>query len=165
MPSTRVLLLGVGNEWASDDGVGPEVARQVQAWLESATNEDVLPTTIEFCIAPQPDLTWLDRIGQAQRLIIVDAVVSAAHPAGTIHRQTWKEAALGEKDLARASSHGFGVRELLRMAEALGRLPDQVDLWGVEAASLAPGRGLSQPVARAAARIAQEIQESLTTRQ
>ncbi|HEY80034.1 MAG TPA: hydrogenase maturation protease [Caldilineae bacterium] len=141
-----LLILGIGNAWASDDGVGPEVVRRVQAWwngLErNATGE------VGFVIMAQPDLSLIDLMADCDQLIIVDGVMSGAKP-GTWHRQVWRAGMLGEKGLARASSHGFGVKELLEMAEALGTLPARVELWGIEIALIAPGQGLSPEVAGA----------------
>ncbi len=152
------LLLGIGNEWASDDGVGPEVVRRVKVWWEglerNATGE------VGFVIMAQPDLALLDLLADCDRVIIVDAVRSGARP-GTLHRQAWEAGMLGDRGVERASSHGFGVRELLDMARALGKLPPRVELWGVEAASTAPGRGLTPRVDEAVESTAQALAEYL----
>ncbi len=137
------LIVGIGNEWASDDGVGPEVVRRLQGrWQKKGREPD---TKVEFSILAQPDLSLLDRIAGYANLIVVDAVVSG-QPPGTVHREMWEPGMLAARGVQRASSHGFGVRELLEMAAVMGKLPGRVELWGIELASTEPGQGLSVAV-------------------
>ncbi len=115
---------------------------------------------VGFVIMAQPDLSLLDLLADSEHVIIVDAVMSGAAP-GTLHRQVWEAGTLGDRGVERASSHGFGVRELLAMARALGKLPPRVELWGVEAASTAPGQGLSPQVAQAVDHVVEELETRL----
>ncbi len=140
------LILGIGNEWASDDGVGPEVVRRLQGRWKQGGRESA--EKVEFSILAQPDLSLLDRIAGCAYLIVVDAVV-AGQPPGTLHREMWEPGVLAARGVQRASSHGFGVRELLEMAAVMGKLPERVELWGIEIASTEPGQGLSPEVAGA----------------
>jgi hypothetical protein len=55
--------------------------------------------------------------------------------------ETWESGMLAARGVQRASSHGFGVRELLEMAEVMGKLPARVELWGIEIASTEAGQG------------------------
>ena len=143
----HTLILGIGNEWARDDGVGPEVVRRVQqSWLARGSNAT---REVGFVAMARPDLSLLDLMAETDYLVIVDAVVSGAEP-GTLHWQLWKMGVAASRGVERASSHGFGVEELLQMARALGKLPERVELWGIEIACTAPGRGLTPAVARAA---------------
>ena len=108
----------------------------------------------------RPDLSLLDMMAHCQRLIIVDAVMSRAAP-GTLHRREWRADAVESRGVERASSHGFGVGELLSMAAALDRLPPRVELWGIEIASTASGPGLTPAVERGVANAAAALQEEL----
>ncbi len=160
-PTHCTLLLGIGNAWASDDGVGPEVVRRVQAWWEGLEGLERNATgEVGFVIMAQPDLSLIDLMADCDRLIVVDGVMSGARP-GTLHRQVWEAGMLGGKGVERASSHGFGVKELLEMARALGKLPARVELWGVEIASTAPGRGLSPEVAGAVDDVVRALEDWL----
>jgi hydrogenase maturation protease len=152
------LILGIGNEWASDDGVGPEVVRRVQKWWEAHGSK--ASSEVGFRIMARPDLSLLDLMAETDHLIIVDAVVSDALP-GALHRQPWKAEALASRGVERASSHGFGVGELLQMAASLGKLPDEVELWGIEIASTEPGQGLSPQVTAAIPDIINKLKTDL----
>ena len=140
------LVLGIGNEWSADDGAGPEVVRRVRSqWQHQGRGAD---QQVEFTVMARPDLSLLDRIAGYSHLIVVDAIVSHS-PPGTIHREIWEPGALAARGVQRASSHGFGVRELLEMAAVMDKLPENVELWGIEIASTEPGQGLSREVAEA----------------
>ena len=149
----RLCVVGIGNRWASDDGVGPEVVRRLQ--------DEVPPDRpVTFATLPQADLALLELMDRCDRLILVDAVVSGA-PPGTVHRERWRPGLLEGRGVERASSHGLGLREVLALAASLGRLPAQVGLWGVEIVSTAPGEGLSPAVAAALPAIVARLRREL----
>ena len=140
----RVLVVGIGNPWASDDGVGAEVIRQFQNRL--LAEPDTAQSSIEMLPLDQPGFDLLDFVDGCGLLIIVDAVSTGAVP-GTLHRVEWRSGVAQDRGVERVSSHGLGVREVLDLAAALGRLPHRVELWGIEAGSTAPGANLSPAVA------------------
>ena len=51
------------------------------------------------------------------------------------------------------STHGVGVCDALRLAERLGRLPDAVEIFGIEVAECEPGREICLEVLRAVAEL------------
>lgn len=141
-----ILIAGIGNPWASDDGIGGEVVRRLQERL--ATEPLAGRPAVRLLALTQPDVALIDAMGDCERLLVVDAVRSAA-PPGTLHRVTWTPGSVEDRSVARASSHGLGVREVLELAAAMDRLPAHVELWGIEIASTGPGQGLSPAVAAA----------------
>ncbi len=158
----NTLILGIGNEWASDDGVGPEVVRRLQGRMQDPGG---IPETggaqavaVDFRILAQPDLLLLDLLPGYTDLLVVDAVVSGS-PPGTIHHEKWQPGALAARGVERASSHGFGVRELLEMAAVLGKLPARVELVGIEIASTEPGQGLSPEVKEAVDELVERLKK------
>jgi hydrogenase maturation protease len=139
------LVAGIGNPWASDDGVGQEVVRRLEA-LAQTLDSDLVPA--RFVTMAQPNTALLDALGGYDTAIVVDAVTSGAAP-GTMHRLQWQPGVLMGRGAERTSSHGFGVGELLDLAAALERLPAKVVLWGIEIGTREPGQGLSPAVAAA----------------
>jgi hydrogenase maturation protease len=55
------------------------------------------------------------------------------------------------------SSHGLGLAEAVELARALGRLPDQMMVLGVEVGSVETGAGLGPAVEDAAEAIVTEL--------
>lgn len=137
----QIHVVGIGNEWAGDDGVGPVIVRRIQAAYERRYQQN-LPQPVTFTTLAGLPLDLLESSQPDDVLIIVDAVISGA-PPGTIHQVDWQPGCLEAQGQERASSHGLGVRESLELAAALNWLPAQVILWGVEIASTAPGTGLT----------------------
>ena len=155
-----ILMAGIGNPWAMDDGVGSEAVRCLHERL--ATWPPAGRPAARLVALPPPDGSLIDALGDCERLIVVDAVQSGA-PPGTLHRVAWASGHVEPRGVVRASSHGLGVYELLELAAALGRLPAHVELWGVEAASTEPGPGLSPAVASALPALVEELLEVMMT--
>jgi hydrogenase maturation protease len=78
---------------------------------------------------------------------------------GTIHRLLWPNARL--EKLGTGSSHALGAVEALRLAEALGQLPDQVVIFGIEIAAARPVGELSPRVAAAICVLTRRIEDQI----
>lgn len=159
----KTCIIGIGNSWATDDGIGREVIQQLQE--KYASKSPVPPNTILFGTFLQPSVELINLMGQCDTLILVDAVYSGAKP-GTIHREVWRPGLLSSRGVERASSHGLSVKDVLELAATMGQLPEQIILWGVEVASTEPGQGLSPEVEAALPtvvdQLAQELESQLT---
>lgn len=133
--STANMVIGIGNEYRSDDGVGLSVLRALK---EKAPAGTVL---IE-CTSAGIDLpeTWK----AAQIVVLVDAVSSGARP-GTIYRLD----ALAQPiptDLSFQSTHSFGIAEMIELARILGQLPERLIVYAIEGKDFSLGTGLSAEV-------------------
>jgi hydrogenase maturation protease len=166
----RICVVGIGNAWASDDGIGPQIVEQLSrlyvdtppdAWSQNGRGDKLnVAPVVTFKTMPRPDVSLLSSFSGSDVLIVVDAVVGNT-PPGTVHRQIWQPGLLDSRGVERASSHGFGVREVLNLAETLGQLSTQVILWGIEVASTEPGQGLSPNVAAALPTIVDQLLNEL----
>lgn len=141
-----IRIIGIGNRWASDDGVGPEVVDQLQTRLENEAAG--FETRIECKSFSRPDLALIEAMEGCRKAVFVDAVVSGA-PPGTLHILEWQPGVILPRGVERASSHGFGLREVLELAKTLDRLPEQVLICGIEVTSTEPGIGFTSEVAAA----------------
>jgi hydrogenase maturation protease len=140
------IVLGVGNLDRGDDAAGRVVARILR---------DVLPADVEVVEHDGEATALLARLQEATAAILVDACVSGASP-GTILRFDAAAAPLpgGQFGL---STHGFGIGEAIELARALGQLPPQCIVYGIEAGSFAPGTLLSPAVAAAVTDVANQL--------
>lgn len=156
MTSTRPdsdlpLVIGIGNDFRRDDGVGLAVVRQLRA--------------LEI-----PRLSCLECLGDAASLIeawdnrdevvVVDAMVSGASP-GTVQRFNLREDALSSSTTLH-STHALSVTDAVQLAKALGRLPQQLVLYVVEAAEVGYGEALSPAVERAVEPLARRLAAELS---
>jgi hydrogenase maturation protease len=146
----RPLVVGLGNDDRSDDGIGLDVARALR-------RRPGVPADV---VEGPGDLTrLLDDFAERERVILVDAIRSGA-PPGTVHRWSRDEAA-GLPAGTAISTHGFDVPSLLRLAVGLGRIPRDLTLFGIEALETGPGRTRTEPVRAAVAVVCDRIQAEL----
>ena len=150
---SSVLVIGVGNRFGSDDGIGPAVIDRVR----------------QLC----PETATLEVDGEAARLVeawdnadlvvLVDAVRSGAAP-GTSHRLVIDRGSspdeFGEPTGA-TSSHAAGVAEAWALGAALGRTPARLVVLGVEGAEFGPGYRLTDEVARAVPCTARAVRDEI----
>ena len=135
--SARVVI-GVGNAYRGDDGVGLAVAERLRGRVAGRRRRGRRASRSRpGCSTP----------GRARRsALVVDAVVSGAGP-GTVHRFDASDEPLPAR-VFRSSTHAFGVGDAIELARALGRLPGRVVVYGVEGADFAAGEGLTPPSRR-----------------
>ncbi len=148
-PAGGAVVIGVGNPYRRDDGVGPAVAARVAETLDPARHPGV-----RVCEHDGEPAGLLERWDGARIAVVVDAVRTGARP-GTVHR-----VAVGDTPQATAassSSHGLGLGDAVELARTLGRMPPALVIYGIEPGDAGAGRGLSGPVADAADRVAGEI--------
>jgi hydrogenase maturation protease len=156
----RVVVVGVGNPWRRDDGIGPAVATALLARLDPG-NRDVAVLVLDGEAARLVE-AW----DGADLAVVVDAVRTGAIP-GTVHRfdVTGGDDRGGHLGTIAAgggtSSHGVGLAQAVALAQALDRMPRELVVVGVEGADFTAGTELSVPVA-AAVEPAARLIDSLT---
>jgi hydrogenase maturation protease len=137
----KVLVAGIGNIFLSDDGFGPEAARQL------ATT--ALPSSVRVIDYGISGIHLVyDLLDGYTALIILDAVQRGGMPGDLAVIE------VGQNDLGqgRFDAHGMEPTVVLASLGTLGgRLP-RTFVIGCEPADLSGGMGLSPPVAAAAAR-------------
>ncbi len=146
--SRSALIIGVGNRDRGDDGVGPVMvdrlaARGIAAVEHSGDGAALLDV-------------WEGR----ERVILMDAMRSGAQP-GTI-----RQFDAGRKRLPKGafgvSSHLLGLVDAVETARALGRLPSNLIVFGIEGESYGFGDPLSPPVAGAVPETVERVIAELT---
>lgn len=147
-----VLVIGVGNTFRGDDGVGLVVAARLR--------ELALPgvTVLE---QSGEGTTLLAAWEQAAYVIVVDAVQSGAEP-GTIHRLDVTERPIPAQFGSHFSGHAFGVAGAVEMARLLGKLPQRLIVYGIEGLAFTTGQGLSLAVEGGVETAVAQIQQELT---
>jgi hydrogenase maturation protease len=135
----RYLVIGIGNPFRRDDGVGVLVAKEIAA----AGRDD-----IEVRIESGEGGSLMELWKGAERVVIIDAVRSHSAP-GKIHQiDATKQHVPSE--FFHYSSHAFGVAEAIELARALGELPPAVTVVGIEGKDFSSGTELSSEVEIAA---------------
>ncbi|MDP3182889.1 MAG: hydrogenase maturation protease [Desulfobaccales bacterium] len=147
----HTLVIGLGNDYRRDDGVGLYVARKLR-------DLNLPQTLILEAIGDAAALLELWKPGTPA--ILVDAVFSWSEP-GTIFRFEAHSEPLPEKFLSPASSHAWGVAEAIELARTLKQLPSRLIVYGIEGKSFEVGLGLSPVVKRAAKQVVTRVVKEL----
>jgi len=150
-PGGRTALIGYGHPSRGDDAAGPMVVRRLRG---------MLPASVEIREVIGDGAALMEAWNGFHRVVVVDAVVSGA-PAGTVHRIDGRR--LSEAGEFRSpSSHALGLREAIRLAETLGRLPPELDIIGVEGRVFEMGSPVGAEVQEGIARAAAVLLDELS---
>lgn len=131
-----IVVIGIGNPYRRDDGVGYEVIHRLEATGITArlATSDGEPTDL------------IDLWDGAELAVVVDAVRSGTARPGTIHELTTLRPVRGA---GTASSHAIDIGDTFELARVLDRLPQRLVILAVEAADLGQGIGITAEVAEA----------------
>ena len=149
MASAPVVVIGVGNALRADDAAGVLAVRRLR---------------------PRPGVEIREQSGEATALVealrgraaalVVDAAAGAE--PGRLHRLDAAAKPL-PRGLFGVSSHGFGVAEGIELARALGALPPVCVVYALEGECFDTGAPISDAVARALPRLAEDITKDIET--
>ncbi len=142
-------VVGVGNEYRQDDGVGLWVVRQ----MAKLDLPNVQLTELHDC------LDLLESWQTDQSVVVVDAVVSSSLP-GTLHAIDAIAASI-PTPFSSFSSHTFSLADAVQLAKNLDRLPRQLWIYGIEAQKHQMGIGLSKSVQKTALSLVKTIQHQI----
>ncbi|MEV6481852.1 hydrogenase maturation protease [Streptomyces sp. NPDC051576] len=154
---TAIAVIGVGNAFRRDDGVGPAVIARLR---ERAVEHPLPPDTVlSVCDGDPGRLIGLWE--SADLAVVVDA--AHAHPGtpGRVHRLALDSAHLLPPSAT--SSHGLGLGEAVELARVLGLLPRQLVVYAVEGADSEFGTGLSPAVAARVEPLVAAVEDDVLT--
>jgi hydrogenase maturation protease len=161
------VLIGIGNSLRRDDGIGPVIV--------DAVGQRQLPGVSVILSDGEPS-HLLDAWSGASLAVIVDAVRCEDPVPGRIHRsvvfpgrpdgETAAEdtPAAPWTPIGSASSHGLGVPDAIRLAEAMGRVPDRLVVFTVEVCDIGFGADLSAAVADCVPSLSEAVLAELAAR-
>ena len=149
-PIPPIRLIGIGNEFRSDDAVGLYVARQLKQRTDGVL--DIVEATGE-------GIDLLELWEGAEKVLLVDAVCSKAKP-GTIYRFDTRKQSIPD-NLFSCSTHHFGVAQAIEMARVLQRLPARLIVYGIEGKTFTAGIQLSPEVKVAAETVILQVMKEI----
>ena len=124
MPQKNILILGVGSPFGAD-----RLGWQAVAALERKPFAAEFPHLAIRCEpSDPPGSRLLTLLAQADAAIIIDAM-QAGLPEGRVRRFSPDELSA---ECGLISTHGCGVAEALALGRALGGLPSEIVVIGIE---------------------------------
>lgn len=136
------LIIGVGNEYRRDDGIGLIIARKIQKLK--------IPNII-IKEESGEGAALIDAWQGFENVTIVDAVSSGAKP-GMIFRIEANKEKLPSK-FFHYSTHAFSVAESVELARALNKLPRRLVILGIEGKNFKSGTNISSAVLTAGEKV------------
>lgn len=146
----KTQVLGLGNTLLTDDAAGVRVVERLKALG--------CPPGVVLTVGGTGGQALMDLIQDADRLIIVDAVITGAEP-GTVHEAPLVDIAPGTPAHL-GSLHGFDFQTIMALRENVldCKTPKDVTLVGIEAADVTTfSEQCTPPVTRALDRAADLI--------
>ncbi|MCL6106980.1 MAG: hydrogenase maturation protease [Actinobacteria bacterium] len=148
--SSQVAVIGFGNVFMGDDGVGVEVVEKLEAGN--------IDREVEFVIGGAASMANIRYFLKSRLVIVVDAIAAGARP-GDIFRFHPDEA--GVTGLRSNNIHGMGVGYLLTTARLRGACPEVI-IFGIQVGDVRPNdRQLTPAVAAAAGRVQALVLEEI----
>jgi len=145
----RKVLVGLGNRYMKDDGVGLVVAEELKPAVGGA---------VAVLVRSSMDLGLLWELRGASLVVIVDAVRTGAQP-GTV---TALAATPSVAPLERLPGlHSLELLDVLDLARSARLDVPPLVLVGVEPSDCSPGEGLTDPVREAVPRLVAAVREKL----
>lgn len=115
----KVLVIGLGNDLLTDDGIGIYIAGQLRSAFSGC---DVIA-------AADSGFGLLDRMYGYERVIIIDSIITGKKPVGAIHRFSMRDF----KGHIPFSVHSTDILSILKYARQCGfMVPDWIDFLAVE---------------------------------
>jgi hydrogenase maturation protease len=116
----QILILGVGNDILGDDAVGLIAARALQDEFQESAN---------IVEAAMGGLQLMELLEGYKKVLILDAIVTAEHPYGTILELSKEEF----KHTVAIAPHMVSLPESLQLAEKLGiPFPEEIRILAME---------------------------------
>ncbi len=143
-----LLVLGIGNPYRRDDGVGPAVIRRLQA--------DNNLEGVDLLDGGTDGFSLLEYLKAYETALIIDAVDMGMTP-GEIRVFSPEEAMLTIASDA-LSTHGFGLAEVIGLMKALG-IQTHLRIIGVQAKDMTFGEEMSAEVSSKIEKILEMVKE------
>ena len=150
-PEPRTLIIGVGNDFRGDDGVGFYIARKLKEMKN--INADIIEAGGEGTAIMA---FWENRV----KVIMVDAVSSGAE-VGTIYRYNVSEENIPASIFSSQSTHAFGLIQAIELSRTLDKLPKCLIVYGIEGKTFGLGTEMSPEIKKAAQSIIERLSREM----
>jgi hydrogenase maturation protease len=152
--NNKILLMGLGNDLRSDDGVGLAVVREVKKRLDDSNGIDVKES-------PEMGMALLDDLIGYNEVVLVDSVQTGKFPPGSLHELDENNL----KVLHGASPHYMGISEVLALGRAIPlHMPHRLKIFAIEVndpftISTEISTAVSESIPTAATRVLKYLEE------
>lgn len=157
MLKNKIIIIGLGNEFISDDGVGIFVLKELKNKLLSSVHDNHNFVFEELSIG---GLGLLDYISGFNKCIIIDTILTRTQPPGTIFRFIQNSST---EPIKIKSSHQINLPQVVGLAKLLKiDIPDTMTIYGIEAEDITTFKiGCTEKVQEAIPKLVNMIYDDL----
>jgi hydrogenase maturation protease len=131
----EIVVVGLGNELMSDEGIGIHLIRQLFKLSEKFPS-------VDFIEAGSAGMNLLHLIANRKKAVIIDCAKMGKKP-GEMRRFTPQEVK-SVKKLSNFTLHETDILQVINLSKQLGECPDEVVFFGIEPEKIESGQKLSQ---------------------
>jgi hydrogenase maturation protease len=142
-----VLVVGIGNPYRCDDGVGPLIAEHLGK---------ICPEQVEIRSHITDGLSLIHLWKEYDCVYLIDAA-SSGRASGQVYRFDALTEPLPQYFFTNYSTHSINLAETIALAGNLDMLPEKLIIYGVEGKDFSMGTELSREVRKASAAVADSI--------
>lgn len=146
-----IVVIGVGNDFRTDDGVGLYVARAI-----ARMNLPAVRVIAGVADGSNILAAWTG----ADAAFIIDCAVSGAAP-GTIFRFNPLKEEIPAEFFSHFSTHAINLVDTVALGRILGILPTTLTIFAIEGESFSPGPELTYKVKTAADMVVAELAKAI----
>ena len=147
-----ILIIGIGNEYRRDDGVGLIVVWQLKKRLPPRCT--VIEETADGTLL-------MEHWKHSEVVLLVDATMSGRVP-GSITRVDVQHEDVPNA-LLPVSSHALNIADTIKLARVMHQLPRRTIFYGVEGDQFDEGMGLTDRVSQSVPVVVQRIIEEVSS--
>ncbi len=138
-PRKSILVIGIGNSFRGDDGIGPIIAEQIQK---------MVPGQVDVRSHIRDGFALIQLWKGYDHVYIIDAVSSGRTP-GRAHRFDALSKPFPQHFFTHNSTHDINISETIALAQTLEMIPEKLIVYGVEGKDFSIGAALSDEVRKA----------------
>ncbi|MEJ2670386.1 MAG: hydrogenase maturation protease [Gammaproteobacteria bacterium] len=170
----KKLVVGLGNRWRGEDGVGPLVLDALRKIAHPSAGHE-----IDYLESPADSLTLVNAWQNREHVYLIDACVDDTLKSGTIIRldltplkpneteDRFQDQRPGTDDAVLkklrhpTSSHMLDLKQALTVSQTLGAMPKHLTVYAIVISQFDIGAPLSQNVNDAVTTLAKQLNNQL----
>jgi hydrogenase maturation protease len=138
MKPKPVLIIGVGTAYRNDDAAGLIVAERLRTRL---------PEGASLVTHEGEGVSLMEQLANSEAAVLIDAMCSGTEPGAIRRFDAGAQSSLAlPAPMFRHSTHAIGIVQAIELGRALGKLPRQVIVYGIEGQNFDAGTQLSPAV-------------------
>lgn len=148
--SKKVVVIGIGNIFRSDDGVGPYIIDKLK--------EANISKNVELKNLESATIDILNVIEGAFTVIVIDSI-ECSTKIGKIHEFQLEDLPDHTNSF---NLHNIGLKTLFLIAKKIERYPKNLRFYGIEIKDVSYNNQLSAEVKKSAKKLVKKLQEEFT---